>query len=197
MDITQSYYQNNSQEFFDSTVEADVNPLYERFLRYVPIKGHILDVGCGSGRDTKAFIDMGYSVDAIDGSEELCALASRYTGIAVKCMDFTTIDFVNEYDALWACASLLHVSSDKLPGVVARLCKVLHPEGILYMSFKYGDFEGERDGRFFLDMTEERFETFLKEVEGIKVEEMWISSDVRPGRGEEKWLNMILRKKLK
>ena len=195
MDITQSYYQNKSKEFFDSTVTADVNPLYERFLRYVPIKGYILDVGCGSGRDTKAFIEMGYSVDAIDGAEELCALASRYTGIDVKCMDFTLIDYENKYDALWACASLLHVASDTLPDVIARLCKALRPKGILYMSFKYGDFEGERDGRFFLDMTEERFHIILNKVQDARLIEEWQSTDVRREKDVD-WYNAIVEKVL-
>ena len=58
MSITERYYKDNSQEFFDSTINADVNPLYDHFLKYVPNNGYILDLGCGSGRDTKAFLDM-------------------------------------------------------------------------------------------------------------------------------------------
>ena len=194
MNITKRYYQDNSQVFFDSTVMADVTPLYEHFYKYLPVKAYILDLGCGSGRDTKAFLEQGFRVDAIDGSEELCAMASKYTGIKVKCMDFTTIDYENRYDAIWACASLLHVESRQLPKMIERLCHALRTNGVLYMSFKHGEFEGERDGRFFLDMTSEKFHMLLNNVEGCALMEEWYSSDVRRDKDVE-WFNAILRKK--
>ena len=193
MSLTEQYYQKNSQEFFDSTVAADVTPLYECFLKYVPDKGYILDLGCGSGRDTKAFLDKGYQVDAIDGSEEMCTLASQYAGIKVRCMDFTAIDFEDRYDAIWACASLIHAESKELPEILKKLCKALRRDGVLYMSFKYGDFEGERDGRFFLDMTEEKFQSILIDVDCGTLIEEWRSSDVRRGKDVD-WYNAIMRK---
>ena len=193
MSVTKKYYMENSQEFFDSTVVADVTPLYDHFLKYVPEEGFILDLGCGSGRDTKAFIDKGYHVDAIDGSRDLCILASKHTGIIVKCMDFTAIDYDDCYDAIWACASLLHVESKELPAMIERMNNALKPNGVFYMSFKYGDFEGERDGRFFLDMKDKRFHTILENVRGCKLIEEWISSDVRSEKNVE-WYNVILRK---
>ena len=195
MNSTKRYYQNNFQEFYDSTVMADVTPLYEHFVKYLPTKAYILDLGCGSGRDTKAFLDRGYMVDAIDGSEELCALASEYTGIQVRCMDFMAMDDVDRYDAIWACASLLHVESKQLPEMIGKLCHTLHADGILYMSFKYGDFEGERDGRFFLDMTPEKFHKLLMCVTGCTIVEEWSSVDVRRDRDVE-WYNVILKKRI-
>ena len=193
MDITKQYYKDKSQEFFDSTVIADVTPLHERFLKYLSAGARILDLGCGSGRDTKVFLDRGYQVDAVDGSEELCALASRYTGIEVRCLDFTTIDCKECYDAIWACASLLHIPSEQLPPLFAKLRDALRTEGIFYMSFKYGDFEGERDDRFFLDMTAEKFHPVLAQVPGLTLVEEWESEDVRRGKNVH-WYNAILRK---
>ena len=193
MDITKQYYKDNSQEFFDSTVIADVSPLHERFLKYLPDGARILDLDCGSGRDTKVFLDRGYLVDAVDGSKELCALASRYTGIEVKCQDFTTIDCKDRYDAIWACASLLHIPSEQLPPLFEKLRDALRTEGIFYMSFKYGDFEGERDDRFFLDMTAEKFHPVLAQVPGLTLVEEWESEDVRRGK-DVHWYNAILRK---
>ena len=70
----------------------------------------------------------------------------------------------------------------------------LKEHGIIYTSFKYGTFEGERNGRFFTDFTEETFRKFVADVDGIRIEETWITGDVRPGRGDERWLNLILRK---
>ena len=193
MTVTEQYYKDNSQDFFDSTVGADVTPLYDHFLKYVPEKSYILDLGCGSGRDTRAFLEKGYRVDAIDGSKELCALASEYTGIEVKHMDYTSIDCENKYDAIWACASLLHVGSGQLPQVIEKLCRALRPSGVFYMSFKYGESEGERDGRFFLDMTEEKFHAIMKQVNGSTLVEEWYSEDVRRGK-DVSWYNAILQK---
>lgn len=192
-EITSQYYSDNSQEFFDSTVKADMTPIYEHFLKYVPSGSTILDFGCGSGRDTKAFLEMGYEVEAIDGSEELCRLASEYTGIKVKCMDFMELDSIERYDAIWACASLLHVSSTDLPILLSKMKNALRENGIIHMSFKHGDFEGERNGRFFLDMTSERLHALCNADTGFHIEEEWYSEDVRNDK-DVKWYNCIVRK---
>ena len=191
--VTSQYYSDNSQEFFESTVIADMTPQYEHFLKYFPSGSNILDLGCGSGRDTKAFLKMGYDVEAIDGSEELCRLASDYTGITVKCMDFMELNSIERYDAIWACASLLHVSSAQLPILFSKMKDALRENGIVYMSFKHGDFEGERNGRFFLDMTSERFHALCKADTGFQIEEEWYSEDVRNDI-DTKWYNCIVRK---
>jgi len=191
--VTSQYYSDNSQEFFASTVTVDMTPQYEQFLKYVPSGSTILDLGCGSGRDTKAFLTMGYAVEAIDGSEELCRLASDYTGITVKCMDFMELNSIERYDAIWACASLLHVPSAKLPILLSKMKDALRENGIVYMSFKHGDFEGKRDGRFFLDMTSERFHALCNTDTGFQIEEEWYSEDVRIDKTDI-WYNCIVRK---
>ena len=191
--VTSQYYSDNSQEFFESTVIADMTPQYEHFLKYFPSGSNILDLGCGSGRDTKAFLKMGYDVEAIDGSEEICRLASDYTGITVKCMDFMELNSIERYDAIWACASLLHVSSAQIPIMFSKMKDALRENGIVYMSFKHGDFEGERNGRFFLDMTSERFHALCKADTGFQIEEEWYSEDVRNDI-DTKWYNCIVRK---
>ena len=85
---------------------------------------------------------------------------------------------------------------------MAKIERALKDNGILYVSFKYGTFEGERNGRYFTDMTMERLEDCLKEASEmnggreLKVIESRITGDVRPGRENEKWLNVILRKEV-
>lgn len=133
-------------------------------------------------------------VDAADGSEELCRLASEYTGILVRQMLFEELDAKAQYDGIWACSSILHLPKDALKDVLKKMIAALKEHGIIYTSFKYGTFEGERNGRFFTDFTEETFREFVSDVDGIKIEESWITGDVRPGRGDERWLNLILRK---
>lgn len=109
-------------------------------------------------------------------------------------MYFNELSRVNKYDGIWACSSILHLSLDDLVDVFKRMSKALKDEGIIYTSFKYGDFSGERNGRYFTDMTENSFAKLIANVENLKVEEQWITADVRPQRGNEKWLNLILRK---
>ncbi len=166
----------------------------QKFLTKLEKGSNILDFGCGSGRDTKYFFEQGYNVEAIDGSAELCKLAGEYTGIKVKNILFQELSEVDKYDGIWACSSILHLPVGELDEVMKKMVIALKKNGIIYTSFKYGTFAGERNGRYFTDMTEEVFAVFLSGIDGLKIEEQWITSDVRPGRGEEKWLNLILRK---
>lgn len=195
MQNTLTYYNQNAAQFYTGTVSVDFTATRQRFLSYIPNPAVILDFGCGSGRDTKAFLDQGYQVEAIDGSEELCKLATQYTRIQVQHMLFQELSVKEKYDGIWACSSILHLPKDDLADVMRKMTTALKPNGIIYTSFKYGTFSGERNGRYFTDMTEAAFADFISNIEALQVEEQWISSDVRPGRGEERWLNLILRKK--
>lgn len=194
MDNTIEYYNQNADRFVQGTLSVDFVATQERFLSKLPIGAYILDFGCGSGRDTRYFLDKGYPVEAADGSAELCRRASEYTGIYVKQMLFQDLDASEKYDGIWACSSILHLDKKALKDVLKRMATALKAEGVTYTSFKYGDFEGERNGRYFTDFTPEAFEEYLQEVLELQIEEYWITNDVRPGRGEEKWLNLILRK---
>lgn len=192
---TLTYYNQNAHQFTQATLFVDFAAMQQRFLDKLPAGGLILDFGCGSGRDTKAFIDKGFQAEAVDGSEELCKIAREYTGILVKQMLFQELDELEKYDGIWACSSILHMKRQELPDVIEKMVRALKVHGIIYTSFKYGTFEGERNGRYFTDMTEDLFLTLIKDMDNLQIEEQWITSDVRPGRGEEKWLNLILRKK--
>ena len=193
MSDTKQYYQDNAQAFFDSTVNADMSAHYEHFLKYVPEHGRILDFGCGSGRDTKAFIQRGYLVDAVDGSSEMCRLASELCNIQVRCIDFNDLNEIEKYDAIWACASLLHVAKTQLPAVLIKMRDALVNGGVMYISFKHGDYEGERNGRFFLDLTPEAFSNLISSIPGLIVVEDWFTEDVRP-ENSTRWYNVIVQK---
>lgn len=192
---TLAYYDTYADEFYKSTVTVEFTTMQECFLAKLQNDSYILDFGCGSGRDTRYFLEKGYHVDAVDGSKELCKLASEYTGIEVKNMFFQELAEVDKYDGIWACSSILHLTIDELTDVMRKMVVALKENGVIYTSFKYGTFAGERNGRFFTDMTEVTFAEFIREIEDLEVEEQWTTSDVRPGRGEEKWLNLILRKR--
>lgn len=191
---TIDYYNRNVQSFIDGTVSVDFTQIQNVFLELLPKDARILDFGCGSGRDTKYFLDCGYQVDAMDGSIELCRAASEYTGIHVKQMLFQELAEVEKYDGIWACASILHVKKAELPDIIRKMSLATKENGIIYVSFKYGDYEGERNGRYFTDMTEISMKELLAAFPELVVEKQWVTDDVRDGRGDERWLNMILRK---
>lgn len=192
MNTTISYYNQNAKDFIANTKNADMTPLYEKFITYLPTNSMLLDCGCGSGRDTKYFIQHGYNVTALDASQVLCQMAHEITGHKILCMTFSQIQWENKFDGVWACASLLHLSKQELPDIFYKIAKALKIGGYLYCSFKYGNYEGERNGRYFTDLTEKtlRDATIISRLKTI---EQWQTEDVRPER-KEKWLNTILKK---
>ena len=194
MDPTIDYYNLNAENFIESTQNVDMHHAQDRFLQLLDENASILDFGCGSGRDTKYFLEKGCLVTATDGSAELCRLASAFTGIEVKEMLFQELDDMDAYDGIWACSSILHLPKIELLPVICKMCMALKDSGVIYTSFKYSDFEGVRNGRYFTDFTEDSFKEFIAEIPELTIEEYWITGDVRPGRGDEKWLNLILRK---
>jgi SAM-dependent methyltransferase len=187
-----NYYDDNAQEFFEDTVNADMSSHYEEFLRMLDKNACILDAGCGSGRDSKMFKSLGYNVVAIDASAEMCRLASEYANVNVKHMKFQDIPFVNVFDGIWASASLLHVPSSELDSVLGKLKDSLKENGVIYASFKCGDYEGLRNGRFFNDLTETLARDIFEKNE-FKVLKTWQTQDSRPER-DEKWVNILVRK---
>ncbi|MGK3189274.1 class I SAM-dependent methyltransferase [Enterobacter soli] len=189
------YYQNHAQDFFDGTVNVNMTPLYKAFTQHLALGARVLDAGCGSGRDAKAFQDMGYQVDAFDASSAMVELARQHSGLPVQLMSFSEIDCKAQYDGIWCCASLLHVPFSELPAVMQKLADALKPGGVWYVSFKYGEGERVQGERRFTDMDEEGLRGLLGAVPGVEIGSLWVTEDNRPGR-DEVWLNGVLRKNI-
>ena len=195
LDNTLNYYAKNTEEFIASTLEADMSATQEKFLALLPKGAHILDLGCGSGRDSLCFLQQGFQVTAVDGSEELAKFAGELIGQGVVVADFKDLVLPKaSFDAIWASASLLHVHSEALPGILAKVIDLAKPGAIFYMSFKYGDYEGERGGRYYTDLNEARFADLMqKSGRSLEIIEQWVAKDVRPDK-PELWLNTFARK---
>ena len=191
---TLGYYNKNSVDFVHSTRDVDFREIQDKFLGLIAPKSLILDFGCGSGRDTKYFLSKGYAVEAWDGSIELCKAASEFTQIDVKNKLFQDLSASSLYDGIWACSSILHLPLNDLILVMKKIESALKNTGVLYTSFKYGDYSGERNGRYFTDMTEDRFDEILQHCPSLHIIEIWQTGDVRQDRENEKWLNILLRK---
>ena len=194
MTKTLNYYNQYAQVYNETTLNIAFDKKREFLLKYLNPKSHILDLGCGSGRDSKAFLQQGYQVTAIDGSKALCKIASENIGQEVNCQLFHELADVETYDAVWACASLLHLSTVELKDTLKIVARALKNDGYFYASFKYGEFEGEREGRFFNDFTEDSFQSLLTTIPHLMIIETEVTTDVIPGRENVSWLNIIMKK---
>lgn len=189
-----NYYDENAETFFESTVHVDMSRQYQAFLKEIPAGGHILDLGCGAGRDSRHFLRQGYQVTAVDGSQKMCRMAADYIGQPVKQILFEDLGYIGEFDGIWACASLLHVAKNDMAHVIDKVYRALKPGGILYVSYKYGTEEREKGKRAFSDYTEEALAVLFPGKDGWKIQEWFLSGDVREERADEKWLNAVVKR---
>jgi 2-polyprenyl-3-methyl-5-hydroxy-6-metoxy-1,4-benzoquinol methylase len=193
-DSTIRYYNENARAYFDSTVTLDMSNLYGPFLKHLRPGSKVLDAGCGSGRDSLFFKNQGFQVTAFDASKEMVKLASELLDQKVLLMSFEDLSLTEQYDGIWACASLLHVEKAKLSRVVAELAKHLKDGGVFYISFKYGREEYWKEGRYFNHLDEDTLKEILQEVPELRTEQLFISTDVRGYRSSDQWLNAYLIK---
>ena len=196
-------YINNTLKYYDDNIESykelwlkDFSKNYnfeipDIFLSYLEPNCHILDLGCGTGRDSKYFIDKGYQVTSIDGSKEMCNIAQTLLQKQVEQINFLDINYKEEFDGVFACASLLHLDNEDLIFVLKKISDSLKQSGILYTCFKYGNSTRVDEGRFYNDMNEEKFLDLIKNIENLKIIKTWISEQYK---SDTKFLNYIIKK---
>lgn len=185
------YYDTQADAFISDTLHVDMTSVYAPFLRH--FKGHtLLDIGCGPGRDLKYFSSLNISVTGLEPSPTLAHFARKYSNVEVIEQTVQALDIENVFDGVWACASLLHVPSNELEQAFTNIARHVNEGGLIYCSFKYGEFEGIRNGRFFTDRTLKGLQTVLPK--SLTIIEHWVTEDQRPNR-DEQWLNAILTKK--
>ena len=186
---TIEYYNENANAFIDRTFSIDVSSTYARFLPLVKKGGSILDAGCGSGRDIINFSKAGYDVSAFDASKILASKASKLTGKLVDCSTFGEMDYFQEFDGVWCCASLLHVPADNLQGVLVKIERALRIGGALYLSFKTE--LKTNDQRHYTIMSSMELQELLEKSGLLETQYLWESKDLR-GDGEyDDWVNAI------
>ena len=188
--LTKKYYEENAISYIKDTLECDMSSQYKLLEKYLKAGSKILDIGFGAGRDMLYFKSKGYDVCGIDNVKEFCDHA---TALGLNVLQLSILD-LNDYqtvDAIWACASLLHIHPNDLPLCFKNCYRALKAGGYMYASFKYGDFQGELNGRYFTFMTEDSLKPFYEEA-GFKLIELSTSQD--NNSRNLKWLNIILQK---
>ncbi|MBU1001844.1 MAG: class I SAM-dependent methyltransferase [Proteobacteria bacterium] len=189
---TSGWYDDHARAFFEETVGIELPHAYEEFLPRLPAGGSILDAGCGSGRDSRRFRDMGFQVEAFDVSREMVRLAREHTGLRVRHLDFLNADFHPVHDGVFANASLLHVTPEDLPGVLRRLAAALKPAGVFFASFKHGQGEHLKDDQLYVCRRDEAaVRKAILHCGLLEAERLWTTADTRPGRAKEQWLHLL------
>lgn len=195
---TLDYYNAHASSYSQSTIDVDMSALYNEFLPILPqdmqSPAHILDLGCGSGRDSKHFLAEGYQVTAIEPAQELAECARKTLNQPVQSRLATEITEHNCYHGVWACASLLHIPYNQLHQVFQNLANALKPSGVIYASFKYGEGERHEDGREFTDLTETCLKIIINQIPTLRIYKLWLTQDRRPSHSETLWLNVLLTK---
>ncbi len=193
--MIKDYYNKNASDMIDNTLKLDLQPIYEKFEKYLLPGAKLLDVGFGSGRDSLHFDANGFEVVSIDFAQEVYSRGKILLNSEVLLVDVRDIRYNNEFDGIWASAVLFHYDEEEIVDVLNRCRDALKTGGVMYVSFKYGEQALLRHGRYFNDFTEGKFEKMMSKVDGFSISEIWKTQDARADHSTQYWLNIILTKK--
>lgn len=188
------YYNRYAAAYYEQTVDLDMSEVMQPFVEMLPEDAEVLDLGCGSGRDTLALKEFGFYVTAMDGSPELCKLAEIYLDQEVLNLTFEEMDFEDVFDGIWACASLVHVEPKAMPGILKKIFTALKAEGVLYFSVYEGDRDGIYGGRYFKDYTKQEIRELLAPFSNVEIVDIWRTDDVHREKDGHRWLNVLVKK---
>ncbi len=192
--LIKQYYNKHAKEFINNTLNVDLKPIYDRFYAHLENGQKILDIGFGSGRDSLQFYKKGFKVVSIDFAEEIVTRGKILLSNEVLLVDARNMRYQNEFDAIWASAVFLHFKDAEIIETLKNCEVALKSDGVIYLSFKYGENEINRHGRFFNDFNECKFKRIMTEVSGFNILEMWKTEDARKDHTGLYWLNIILQK---
>lgn len=188
------YYNRYAVPYYEETVDVDMTEVIEPFMELLPENAEVLDLGCGSGRDTIVLEERGFYVTPMDGSEEMCKLAEINTDQEVLQMTYDEMEFDDVFDGIWACAALVHLTDDEIREIMKKLIQALKADGILYFSVHKGDRDGIYNGRYFRDYTRKELSDLMEEFPELELINMWTTQDARSGKSDGQWLNVLAKK---
>ena len=189
------YYNKYAAKVYEDTVDVDMSEIMEAFLKLLEEGDTILDLGCGSGRDSLTMYEMWFDVTPLDASEEMCKLAEIHTGLDVLQMFYEDMEFEDVFDGIWACGALVHVPKNEMPEILGRIHDALCSRGVLYMSVRKGEFEGFRGERYFTDYTMDSLISMISKTGLFDIIKTWETDDVRSSHSDRVWINLLARKR--
>lgn len=193
---TLRYYATNATEYVRRTSQANLFGLYERFLPLLPSAAQILDIGCGSGRDMLAFKERGFDCLGIDPVAEFVKFSQEYSGCKAVLASVENMHFNQQFDGVWACASLLHLPRNRLPFALQNIKDALRSDGILFLSMQEGNSEGfVPDGRYFSRYSSAELCSQVRSA-GFTQLDLWTTTDTLSGREDLVWINILAKKQV-
>lgn len=183
-----------ARDYCEKCVSVDRSETRARFHRYLKKGDRILDAGCGPGADTKAFVELGFDVVAIDGSEEMCKFASEYTGLPIHRVTFEEMEFDCLFDGLWTSYSLVHYSAAELKNIIPKFMYYLKDGGYWYMSFIYGLDEKPDAPIPFYYKIETTLRAHLKPFKELVEQQMWVTQGTKADGKAAEFLHCIVKK---
>lgn len=188
---TLAFYNEHAALYARQTMQADLGQLYLRFLPLLPPLGRILDLGCGGGRDLRAFKKLGFNCVGMEPSRQLAYLAAEFSSCEVVVARAQDLKAANAFDGVWACASLLHLPRLELPLAIARVQTALRGGGVLFLSMQEGSGSSiASDGRFYARYSRLELKSIVVSA-GMSVIDQWSTPDTLPGRESLTWLNLL------
>jgi SAM-dependent methyltransferase len=195
---TLAHYNRHAESFWEGTRDHDVAQNRDALLKH--LRGdppfHILDLGCGPGRDLKVFKEMGHVAIGLEGAAQFVELARSYSGCEVWQQDFLRLKLPAEsFDGIFANASLFHVASQELPRVLKEIRAALKPDGVLFSSNPRGENEeGWNSERYGAYHDLDRWRGFMTEAAFAEITHYYRP----PGLpcAQQPWLASLWRKQI-
>ncbi|PJC98651.1 SAM-dependent methyltransferase [Janthinobacterium sp. BJB1] len=195
---TLAHYDASAEQFFEGTRDHDVSQNVGALLNAIgrPAPLSILDLGCGPGRDLKAFTALGHHAMGVDGCPRFVEMARAYSGCTVWQQDFVDLDLpAAHFDGVFANAVLFHVPSAALPGVLRALYACLKPGGVLFSSNPRGQNQEGWNGARYGSYHDEASWAAYVQAAGFTLVEQYYRPPGLP-REQQPWLATVWRKDL-
>ncbi|MBN2771349.1 MAG: class I SAM-dependent methyltransferase [Spirochaetes bacterium] len=182
MNKTLNSYNRNAKEFNDKfSVYEPYQRQMKKFVSLFKKASMILDVGCGSGLNSKIIAEAGHNIVGFDYSESMIELAEKNCPNG-KFYVSSADDFVfsNMFDGICLSFIIVHLSDQEVESLFDKVSESLNPGGYLYISFMTGKTPGYEttsfsDSEIFFNyfITEDIIDKFNKKnftVESLEIE---------------------------
>lgn len=149
--LTKRFYESNATTYAEATWKLSMDQQVSNFAARLPSGATVVDLGCGAGRDLKAFSDCGFFAVGLDISAPLASIAQQHSECPVVIADLRHLPLASaRFDGAWASASLLHLARNDIGQALAEIFRVLKPGGIFFASMKAGHGErADEQGRWY------------------------------------------------
>lgn len=191
---TINFYNKNHENYDNDTSQLELKEQWKIFESRIRPGGKILDIGCGSGRDITHFQTRGFSVEGLEPSTAMAEMARKRTNARIYIQPAEQLCANNQYDGIWACASLLHISKKNIKETIQRIAQALNKNGHAYISVKSGSGElRKEDGRLFSNYSSEELKEIISTIPEIVIVTLWTTPDAAQ-REDLEWINLLLKK---